>query len=74
MSEWTLCERISGGAFLICFFSGPGVYFAGNTPAPTRGLFAIPNSITEGIIRISLLLLGIYGMYMFNKYSQSDGI
>ena len=72
MSEWTLTEKITFGVLVVCFLAGLAFWFNGNSPAPSRRALASPNSASEGVVRISLLLLVIYGYYMVKKYGQSD--
>ena len=76
MSDWTKLEKVVGTVLIICILVGLLVDITGNYPrwSSGRANFLSFNSVPEGVTRISILLLILYGMYMYKKYSQSDGI
>ncbi len=73
MSDWTRLEKVVGAVLLICFLGGLWASFSGYYPRWNRRTFEV-NSVPEGVTTISSFLLVLYGIFMFNKYSQSDGI
>ena len=74
MSDWTRLEKVVGAVLLICFLGGLWASISGNVPRWNRRIYEGFNSVPEGVTTISSVLLVLYGIYMFNKYSQSDGI
>ncbi len=74
MSDWTKFEKVVGAVLMVCFLVGLWASLSGIVPKWSRRAYEGFNSVPEGVTRISFFLLFCYGVYMYKKYSQSDGI